>query len=195
MRVNWLVGPTEAASSATDLSSVVAAAQSGDENAFRQLYRAVQPALLRYLRGLIGDDADDVASETWLQVCRDLPTFTGNYDNFRAWTATIGRHRVMDHVRRTRRRPQAAVPVEILVELAGNADTELEAADAAATSAAIALIATLPAQQAEAVLLRVVMGLDAETVGRILGKRPGAVRTAAYRGLRSLAALMPEDPR
>jgi RNA polymerase sigma-70 factor (ECF subfamily) len=51
----------------------------------------------------------------------------------------------------------------------------------------------LPTQQAEAVLLRVVMGLDAETVGRILGKRPGAVRTAAYRGLRRLAALLPKE--
>ncbi|HTF08922.1 MAG TPA: sigma factor-like helix-turn-helix DNA-binding protein, partial [Asanoa sp.] len=65
--------------------------------------------------------------------------------------------------------------------------------EAVATGAAIALVASLPAQQAEAVLLRVVMGLDAETVGRILGKRPGAVRTAAYRGLRRLATLVPEE--
>jgi RNA polymerase sigma-70 factor (ECF subfamily) len=185
----------EAASTAgpADLSGAVAAAQNGDESAFRQLFREVQPALLRYLRGLIGDDADDVASETWLQVCRDLSTFTGDYANFRAWTVTIARHRAMDHVRRQRRRPSVAVPVEALADLASGADTESEAADAVATGAAIALVASLPAQQAEAVLLRVVMGLDAETVGRILGKRPGAVRTAAYRGLRRLAILLPEE--
>jgi len=185
----------EAASTAgpADLSGAVAAAQNGDEGAFRQLFREVQPALLRYLRGLIGDDSEDVASETWLQVCRDLPTFTGDYANFRAWTVTIARHRAMDHVRRMRRRPSVAVPVEALADLASGADTESEAADAVATGAAIALVASLPAQQAEAVLLRVVMGLDAETVGRILGKRPGAVRTAAYRGLRRLAALLPEE--
>lgn len=176
-----------------DLSDAVAAAQNGDEGAFRQLFREVQPALLRYLRGLIGDDSEDVASETWLQVCRDLPTFTGDYANFRAWTVTIARHRAMDHVRRLRRRPSVAVPVEALADLASGADTESEAADAVATGAAIALVASLPAQQAEAVLLRVVMGLDAETVGRILGKRPGAVRTAAYRGLRRLATMLPEE--
>jgi RNA polymerase sigma-70 factor, ECF subfamily len=45
----------------------------------------------------------------------------------------------------------------------------------------------LPPDQAEAVLLRAVLGLDAQTAARILGKRPGAVRTAAYRGLRTLA--------
>jgi RNA polymerase sigma-70 factor (ECF subfamily) len=45
----------------------------------------------------------------------------------------------------------------------------------------------LPPDQAEAVLLRAVLGLDAQTAGHVLGKRPGAIRTAAYRGLRTLA--------
>ncbi|HTW00386.1 MAG TPA: hypothetical protein VMF87_08790 [Streptosporangiaceae bacterium] len=36
-------------------------------------------------------------------------------------------------------------------------------------------------------LLRAVIGLDAATAATVLGKRPGAVRTAAYRGLRTLA--------
>ena len=190
--MDLMVEPASAAGPA-DLSGAVAAAQDGDEGAFRELFREVQPALLRYLRGLIGDDAEDVASETWLQVCRDLPGFSGDYANFRAWTATIARHRAMDHVRRLRRRPSVAIPVEMLADLASGADTESEAVEAVATGAAIALVASLPAQQAEAVLLRVVMGLDAETVGRILGKRPGAVRTAAYRGLRRLATLVPEE--
>ncbi len=45
----------------------------------------------------------------------------------------------------------------------------------------------MPPDQAEAVLLRAVLGLDARTAGQVLGKRPGAVRTAAHRGLRTLA--------
>src|SRR5262249_34871076 len=61
-----------------DLSSLVCAAQQGDDEAFRGLYRAVQPGLLRYLRALVGEDAEDVASETWLQVARDLRAFRGN---------------------------------------------------------------------------------------------------------------------
>jgi len=66
-------------------------------------------------------------------------------------------------------------------------DTAQSAIDALATDAALALIATLPPDQAEAVLLRAVLGLDAQTAGQILGKRAGAVRTAAHRGLRTLA--------
>lgn len=174
----------------SDLSAAVAAAQRGDEDSFRLLYRAVQPLLLRYLHALVADDAEDVASEAWLQITRDLPTFRGDYDGFRGWAATIARHRAMDHIRRIRRRPSTAVPLDELSELsdpAGDADPARAALEGMSTQAAIALIASLPRDQAEAVLLRVVMNLDTATTASVLGKRTGAVRTAAHRGLRRLA--------
>ncbi|PWR05915.1 RNA polymerase subunit sigma-70, partial [Micromonospora acroterricola] len=171
-----------------ELSEAVTAAQAGDEDAFRLLYRSLQPGLLRYLTALVGADAEDVASETWLQVSRDLPSFTGG--EFRAWTVTIARNRAMDHLRRLRRRPSLPVPVQSLADMASDADTAERAGETIGTEAALALIATLPPREAEAVLLRAVIGLDAESAGRVLGRRAGAVRTAAHRGLRRLAALM-----
>ncbi len=74
-----------------------------------------------------------------------------------------------------------------MTDLASPDDTAGRALETLSTDAAIQLIAGLPRDQAEAVLLRVVIGLDAQTAGRVLGKRAGAVRTAAYRGLRRLA--------
>lgn len=62
-----------------------------------------------------------------------------------------------------------------------------------ATGDALALIAKLPQDQAEAVVLRVVVGLDAKSAAQTLGKRPGAVRTAAHRGLKRLAELLGTD--
>ena len=175
------------AGGAVDLADAVGRAQQGDTEAFRLLYRDIQPRLLRYLHALAGQDAEDIASETWLQVTRDLPGFTGTYDGFRGWVATIARHRALDHLRRTTRRPPAlAIPAEDLAAWPPAADTAQTALDAAATRNAIALIATLPPDQAEAVLLRAVLGLDAATAGHILGKRPGAIRTAAHRGLKTL---------
>ncbi|WP_410809165.1 RNA polymerase sigma factor [Micromonospora sp. 067-2] len=171
-----------------DLSEAVTAAQAGNEDAFRLLYRSLQPGLLRYLTALVGADAEDVASETWLQISRDLATFTGG--EFRAWTVTIARNRAMDHLRRLRRRPSSPVPVQTLDELPGDADTAERAGETLGTEQALALIATLPPREAEAVLLRAVIGLDAESAGQVLGRRAGAVRTAAHRGLRRLAALL-----
>ncbi|MEU4555604.1 RNA polymerase sigma factor [Micromonospora violae] len=171
-----------------DLSEAVTAAQAGDEEAFRFLYRSLQPGLLRYLTVLVGAEAEDVASETWLQISRDLPSFTGG--EFRAWTVTIARNRAMDHLRRLRRRPSLPVPVQALAELASDADTAERASETIGTESALALIATLPPREAEAVLLRAVIGLDAGSAGRVLGRRAGAVRTAAHRGLRRLAVLL-----
>jgi RNA polymerase sigma-70 factor (ECF subfamily) len=173
---------------AGERGALVSRAQRGDSGAFRALYRDTQPRLLRYLRALAGDDAEDIASETWLQISRDLHAFDGDDNAFRGWATTIARHRALDHHRRATRRPSATpVPLQDLTTLAAPDDTAASALDHVATDAAIRLIATLPPDQAEAVLLRAVIGLDATTAAQVLGKRPGAVRTAAYRGLRSLA--------
>ena len=171
-----------------ELSVCVRAAQQGDETASRTVYRDLQPRLLRYLRALVAEDAEDVASEAWLQIVRDLPSFRGEYDGFRGWATTIARNRALDHVRRRRRRPQAETTLDELTEVAGEHDTELSALGGLGTERALRLIMRLPRDQAEAVLLRVVIGLDAKTAGQVLGKRAGAVRTAAYRGLKKLAA-------
>jgi RNA polymerase sigma-70 factor (ECF subfamily) len=175
----------------TDLTTAVQAAQEGDEAAFRQLYRALQPALLRYLTVLVGTDAEDVASESWLQIARDLDTFSRG--DVRAWAAKIARNRALDHLRRQRRRPAVPVPMHSLSDLPGGDDTAERADEGMTTGRALALIAALPQPEAEAVLLRVVVGLDAGSAARVLGKRAGAVRTAAHRGLRRLERLLTEQ--
>ncbi|MGI5152605.1 RNA polymerase sigma factor [Plantactinospora sp. CA-294935] len=172
-----------------ELTALVRSAQQGDEYAFRMLYRELQPGLLRYLTVLVGPDAEDVASETWLQIARDLTTFAGG-PGFRAWATRVARNRALDHLRHQRRRPTLPVPVEALAELPGAEDTAASADEGLGTDTAVALIATLPRTEAEAVLLRTVIGLDAESTARVLGKRPGAVRTAAHRGLRRLARVL-----
>jgi RNA polymerase sigma-70 factor (ECF subfamily) len=164
----------------------------GDEDAFRVVYRSIQPGLMRYLTFLVGTDAEDVAAETWAQAVRDLATFSGSADGFRGWISTIGRHRAMDLVRSQARRPVSQIQADELIGIPGREATEGEALSLVATAEVLDLIATLPPDQAEAVLLRAVVGLDAKAAGRVLGKRPGAVRTAAYRGLKSLRQKLSE---
>ncbi|WAU85318.1 RNA polymerase sigma factor [Streptomyces sp. Qhu-G9] len=170
-----------------ELGAAVARAQEGDEAAFAVAYRIVQPGLLGYLRGLVGDDAEDVASDAWLEIARDLGRFRGDGAGFRGWTATIARHRALDHLRRQKVRPRASALEQDLHDLPGPHSTHDQALESLGTQHALDLVARLPRDQAEAVLLRVVVGLDGPTAARVLGKRPGAVRTAAHRGLKRLA--------
>ncbi|MEU8776684.1 RNA polymerase sigma factor [Streptomyces sp. NPDC048606] len=174
-----------------ELTAAVLAAQDGDESAFRTVYRAVHPRLLGYVRTLVGDgDAEDVTSEAWLQIARDLDSFTGDADRFRGWAARIARNRALDHIRMRGRRPAIGGDETELTGRAADSDTAGEAMEALSTGDTMALIAQLPQDQAEAVVLRVVVGLDAKSAAETLGKRPGAVRTAAHRGLKKLAELL-----
>jgi RNA polymerase sigma-70 factor (ECF subfamily) len=176
-----------------DFESVLTAARHGDELAFGLLWRDVQPGLLRYLQVIGAESVDDVASEVWLDVVRRLPTFGGDETAFRGWLFTMARRRVIDSWRRAARRPIHTVSNPHLYEQPGPDYTAEGAAERITTERALALIASLPPEQAEVITLRVVAGLGAKEVAELLGKSPGAVRIAAHRGLRRLAALMVEQ--
>ncbi len=166
----------------------LARAQDGDEAAFARIFRDVQPALLRYLR-VIAPEAEDVAGETWLQVVAGLSGFRGDEQAFRAWLFTIARHRAVDAGRSRARRPTVPLDLSEAAEQLASADSADLALEAVSAHAVVKLIAELPSDQAEIIMLRVVADLDSGDVARIVGKTPGAVRVAAHRGLRRLAEI------
>jgi RNA polymerase sigma-70 factor (ECF subfamily) len=166
------------------------AAQVGSEAAFTRLWRDCNPALLRYLRVMAPDVAEDVAADTWLRVIRGVARFSGDEQAWRAWLFTIARHMMIDQARRQSRR--RAIPLDDRIELPVVGDVADAVLEHLATRAALAQVAKLPAIQAEVIMLRVVAGLDTEAVARLTGRSPGAVRVAAHRGLRRLAQILAE---
>jgi RNA polymerase sigma-70 factor (ECF subfamily) len=178
-----------------EFPAVLGAAARGDEEAFGRLWRDLQPRLLRYFAVVSRAAAEDLASETWLGVIRGLDRFQGNEPAFRAWVFTIARHEVLDWRRRAARRATEDVPITDLTGLAAPDDPEATAMQGFSTRAALAEVATLPADQAEAIVLRVVAGLGVDRVAEIMGKRPGTVRVLTHRGLRRLAERLGNDGR
>lgn len=177
----------------SDFDRTVRAAQAGDEAAFVRLFRDVQPVLLRYLTALGGPLAEDAAADTWVSVVGGLQNFSGDEAGWRAWVLTIGRARLVDAQRRHGRAP---LPVDAEAELDNRAaadDVAQTVQDMVTTEAALALVRRLPRDQAEAVLLRHLAGLDVATAAQVLGKSPEAVRVCTHRGLRGLARLLGPD--
>jgi RNA polymerase sigma-70 factor, ECF subfamily len=171
---------------AAAFQATLSAAVRGEERAFAALWRDLQPALLRYLRVVAPRGAaDEISSQTWLDVVEGLSRFQGDEAAFRAWVFTIARHRALDRQRRTAPRQATLPPAEPVADRAVR--PEPAALGASAEQATSALLASLPPAQAEALLLRVVAGLDVTQVARIVGKRPGAVRVLLHRGMRRLA--------
>lgn len=134
--------------------SMVRAATSGDEDAFEELWQHLRPGLLRYLTILAPDAVEALAAETRLHVLRDMDQFEGDESAFRVWTFTIARHQAV-HWQHRRPEKVAVAPSNAPLPKASNT-----AAGADFSRAVTALIAALPTNQAEVVMLRVVTGLD-----------------------------------
>ncbi|MGW5241566.1 RNA polymerase sigma factor [Monashia sp. NPDC004114] len=176
-----------------DFDRVLAEAQAGDEAAFAQLWRDLNPPLLRYL-SLGGEAAEEVAAETWATVVKGLRAFVGDEPAWRAWVFTTARRRAVDIGRKRAREaglgwrastwasdhtPDCA---DLVVELASTED-------------ALRMVRRLPVLQAEVVLLRIVAGLPVAEVAAVTGRTPGAVRVACHRGLQTLATWVAQtDP-
>ena len=168
------------------------AAQSGEEWAMTALWVELNPRLLRFLHVRHRDHVEDVASETWLRVNRNLPAFRGCEVEFRAWFFTIARCASIDWHRSMARRPAVIGGLELVHECAAPDDPVAATLDTLDTDAALALLTRIPSAQSEVILLRVIAGLDAVRVAKIVGRSTGAVRVLQHRGLRRLAALISE---
>ena len=159
-------------------------ARRGDRDALGEVWRAVNPSVLRFLRGRGCASPDDVAAQVWIEVARGLDRFDGGGGDFRRWLFTIARRRAVDELRRQGRRAEDAWPEPPVVACDGPAGA-VEGLDWA-----LATVRRLPPEQAEVVLLRVVVGLDVGEVAQLVGKSAGAVRVLAHRGLKRLGELL-----
>jgi RNA polymerase sigma-70 factor (ECF subfamily) len=168
--------------------AVLTAAKRGDEQGMAALFHALQPLLLRYLRAKDLRAADDLASETWLGVWTRLSSFEGDEKAFRAWVFTIATRRVTDRRRkaaRLRAEPDGQHFVDDAASVDDPAMSVSEGIDA--QEAVRRLIAGLPPEQAEVLLLRVVADLDVAEVALIMDRTEGSVRVLQHRALRRLA--------
>jgi RNA polymerase sigma factor (sigma-70 family) len=167
-------------------TSLLEAAREGSEAAWQEIYDDLSPAVLGYLRANRAPDPEDVLSEVFLQVARDIPRFDGDQGGFRSWVFTIAHHRLIDARRHFARRPVelSAEPPEPVGRVAD--DAAQEALEKIGTDEVQRILATLSDDQRAVLLLRVIGDLSIEDVARAVGKRPGAVKALQRRGLASV---------
>lgn len=173
-----------------DFERTLEEARDGHGSALGELFRDLYPRILRYLRALEPGEAEDLASEAWLDVANALQKFDGDERGLRALAFTIARRRLVDLQRRRARHPAVQIDTQGVVEEGWVGDVEEEAMTALATEAALARVAALPPDQAEVILLRVLGGLPVADVAQIMAKRPGTIRVIQHRALRRLAEQM-----
>ena len=173
-------------------TAVLAGARAGEEWAFERIYRDLWSQVVNYFAAHQSGHEEDLAADVFVAIAEKICGFQGEETGFRSWVFTIAHHRLVDHMRKMTRRQTVALEPEQLLRHGARGDAEVDAMSAVSDHAALSLIAELPGAQAEVLLLRVVAGLSADEVGRIVGKRAGAVRALQHRGVRRLAQLLAE---
>lgn len=166
--------------------SVLRAARTGAEWAWADLYREHAPAVLGYFRARRAAEPEDLLGEVFLRLARDLSGFDGDAAAFRAWVFTVAHHRLLDDIRKRRRRPQADGGHALDEIDGGVGDAEEEALTVLREQQVTAMIGRLSPDQQTVVLLRVIGDLTIEQVAAVIGKRPGAVKALQRRGLAAL---------
>jgi RNA polymerase sigma-70 factor (ECF subfamily) len=168
--------------------AVLQQAKSGAPDGLAELWTAYHPMVLRYLSVRFAGDAEDLASQVWIDVARNLERFEGDQDDFRGWLFTIAHRRGIDDVRQAGRRPVTVSIDDDSASTVSFVDGQLTPSQA--LDAALALVRRLPADQAEAVALRIIADLDVAEVARIMGRTEGSVRVLTHRGLERLGRFL-----
>lgn len=177
-----------------ELRREVKRAARGDRDAAAILFDEYHPRVFRYALSKLGNpaEAEDVASETFARVLRDLDRFRWKGSGFEAWLFRIAANLVVDLFRATgREQPEHEVEALMDTPVANEPETLVMVAETARDLRA--LLDALPDDQREVLLLRFGAGLDTEGAGRVMKRRPNAVRQLQFRALENLRArLSPE---
>ena len=156
--------------------------------------RSIRACAAFFVRRVGMEHADDAVSETMTRAVASIGRFQWGEAGFDGWVFGIARHVSVDHHRRLDRVRRYRHVGRLFpggkFDGSEPVDHDLVVGDDQALIRQ--LFATDPGRARGARVARVIAGLSAEQVGEVLGRKPGAVRTAQSRALTHLRELMEE---
>jgi RNA polymerase sigma factor (sigma-70 family) len=180
---------------------VVAAARAGSGWAAERLWRVLAPAVAGYLRVQGAAEPEDLTSEVFVGVFRNLGSFRGDEERFRTWVFTIAHRRLLDERRRAARHPRhvelprddggAGAPGRSGTPTASSA--EHDALRRLGADRVRSVCARLAPDQRDVLVLRLVGGLTIDEVAAAIGKTPGAVKSLQHRAVAALRKILDQE--
>jgi RNA polymerase sigma-70 factor (ECF subfamily) len=176
-----------------EFHAMLDAARAGAAWACTRIFDSLSGPVRGYLAARGAQDPDDLTSEVFLGVFRNLHTFEGDGDDLRTWIFTIAHHRLVDDRRRRARRPRTTPLDPSRHDTPGDDDPIDNVVDGLQDSSLAPYLAQLRPLERDTVLLRVVAGLDVEQTAAVLGVRAGHVRVLQHRALNALRSALEQD--
>src|SRR5262249_55284773 len=143
--------------------------------------------IFRYIVHRVNDTqlAEDLTADVFIRALKSISSYQEQGRPFLAWLYRIAHARVVDHYRRTDRRPVESdleaepIPVE--------ADLDQQVLRRQAAKGLRAAIVGLTEEQQQVVIFRFIEGYSIEVVAQMMGKKANAIKALQHRALRSMA--------
>jgi len=180
--------PTLPAPAVSSDASLLAAARQ-DPDAFRELYERYAEAVLEYFVRRTGSRATalDLTAETFAQAWFVRARFRDEaYGSAAPWIYGIARNVLLMSIRRGAIERRATERLGLRERLDRPQCAEDPVPESTWADGADELLDSLPAQQREAVRMRVLEDVEYSDIARALGTTPGAARVRVHRGLNAL---------
>lgn len=167
-------------------------AQNYDEKALHQLYERYYPKIYNYAFLQMGDihAAEDLTSDVMLKMLESIQKYNFRGLPFGAWMFRIARNRLIDLHRRRKRRGE----VDLSETIAGSLVSPESMAERALERGQMQIaLKHLTDEQRQVIVLKFIQGFDNQSVGKIMGRSEGAVKSLQHRALGTLRRVLSEE--
>ncbi|OBG61571.1 RNA polymerase subunit sigma-70 [Mycobacterium sp. E3339] len=166
------------------VTELALAAARGSDRALEAFIKATQQDVWRFVTYLSdAGSADDLTQETFLRAIGAIERFSGR-SSARTWLLAIARRVVADHIRHVQSRPRAALGADPEHVLRGDRHARGFEDLVEVTT----MIASLTAEQREALLLTQLLGLPYADAAAVCGCPVGTIRSRVARARDALLA-------
>ena len=151
---------------------------------FRALYELNRLPIFRYIYALTGglqDDAEDLTAETFLRAWKARHQYEGELDSAIGWLIGIAKRLVIDNYRRTVRATR-----NLPIELPPDPTPEQSALYEEQQRFLLRLVADLPDEQREIIILRYLLDWRVSDIARHLGATENKISVTLHRTLAKL---------
>ena len=164
----------------SETANLVKEAASGNFKAFGELYSIYLDRIYRYVFYQVNDmmTAEDITEEVFVKAWKAIGTCKGKEETFSSWIYRIAHN----HLINTLRTMKKCISIEE-VELT---DHKQEVETNVEHQELLEAIKSLPENQKQVITLKFVEGFDNREIGKIMGKREGAIRVLQMRALKEL---------
>jgi RNA polymerase sigma-70 factor, ECF subfamily len=178
-------------------ADLVARCRSGDREAWEFIVRHRHTKVYALAFRFTGraDEAEDLTQEVFLKVYRTLHLYRPESGALDTWIVRVARNHFIDHYRKFKTEKVNTAPLEDHHETLARPTVHLETPDQSldrkeAAERVHALLARLPQDQREAVILRDLEELTYEEIADLLKVPIGTVKSRINRGRIELARLL-----